>query len=183
MKQSTHGRSCMQAGGAGSPRVAFFFVVQSAHIRQDGARNRRWSKKRAHAAVVRCARRWFPFPPPRAVIWRISRETELWIEAGGARDPEQARVSVRTSRCYNSTVCSISHNFGADYPGVLVFRAFSISNSLANFISQISLFANSQNNMGREKRSHLEQFDKFCFQKAKNPLSERKAPLNERRAR
>jgi hypothetical protein len=58
----------------------------------------------------------------------------------------------------------------------------SISNSLANFVSQISLFANSQNNMGRKKRSHLQQFGKFCFQKPQNPLTKRKDPLNERRA-
>jgi hypothetical protein len=36
--------------------------------------------------------------------------------------------------------------------------------------------------MGREKRSHLQQFGKFCFQKPKNPLTKRKDPLSERRA-
>jgi hypothetical protein len=43
--------------------------------------------------------------------------------------------------------------------------------------------------MERKKRSHLQQFDKFCFQKPENlltkrkdPLSERRAPLSERRA-
>jgi hypothetical protein len=36
--------------------------------------------------------------------------------------------------------------------------------------------------MGRKKRSHLQQFSKFCFQKPKNPLTKRKDPLSEQRA-
>jgi hypothetical protein len=39
---------------------------------------------------------------------------------------------------------------------------------LAKFVFQILLFINFQNNMGRKKRYHLEQFGKFCFQKPKN---------------
>jgi len=56
-----------------------------------------------------------------------------------------------------------------------------ISNCLAKFISQILLFANSQNNMERRKRSHLQQFGKFHFQKSKKPLTKQRAPLNEQR--
>jgi hypothetical protein len=58
----------------------------------------------------------------------------------------------------------------------------SISNSLANLISQILLFANSQNNMGKKKRSHLQQFGKFRFQEPKSPAKKRRGPLSERRA-
>ena len=39
--------------------------------------------------------------------------------------------------------------------------------SLAIFVSQILLFANSQNNMGRKKRSNLQQFGKLRFPKPK----------------
>ena len=41
----------------------------------------------------------------------------------------------------------------------------SISNRLAKFVLQILLFANSQNNIERKKRSHLQQFGKIRFQK------------------
>jgi hypothetical protein len=58
----------------------------------------------------------------------------------------------------------------------------SISNSLANLVSQILLFTNSQNNMGKKKRSHLQQFSKFCSQKPKSSAKKRRGPLSERRA-
>jgi len=55
-----------------------------------------------------------------------------------------------------------------------------LSNRLAKFVSQI-LFANSQNNIGRKKRSYLQEFGKLCFQKPKKPLMKQRAPLSERR--
>ena len=65
---------------------------QSARTRQARAGNGRLSKKRVHAAAVRCARRWFPFPPPsRTVIWHVPQETELRIGAGAG--------VCQTSRC------------------------------------------------------------------------------------
>ena len=78
---------------------------QSAHTRQAVARNGRWSKKHAHAAAVRCAQRWFAFPPPpRAVIWHVPWETELRIRAGRARDTRR-RGCLSGHLDASSTVC------------------------------------------------------------------------------
>jgi hypothetical protein len=43
----------------------------------------------------------------------------------------------------------------------------SISNSFAFFISQMVVFVNSQNNMGREKRAYLQEFGIIDFPKSK----------------
>jgi hypothetical protein len=55
---------------AGGPRVAFFLggAVGSRHAHaRAGLGNEQWSKKRTHAAAVRCALRWYPVPPPRVL--------------------------------------------------------------------------------------------------------------------
>ena len=59
--------------------------------------------------------------------------------------------------------------------------AKSISNSLAKFISQILLFVNSQNNMGRKNISSPIDWQ-ILFPKTQNPTNETKRPAKRTRS-